>query len=67
LPHWRALRRYAERSTAAGKGNRALQLTRAERKRLQGALAYIEKHCGQALLKEMSPWRAAILKLTADL
>ena len=47
LPHWRALRSYAEASIAAKKDKRPLQLTSAETRRLRAALAYVERNRGR--------------------
>ena len=67
LPHWRSLRNYAEASIAAKKDNRALQLTPAETRRLQAAFAYVERNRGRRWMKELAPWRAAMLKLISGL
>jgi len=67
LPHWRALRSYAEASIAAKKDNRLLQITPAEKRRLQAVFAYIERNRGQRWVKEIAPWRAAIWKLITGL
>ncbi|HWH76253.1 MAG TPA: hypothetical protein VNT76_02735, partial [Candidatus Binatus sp.] len=67
IPHWRALRSYAEASIAAKKAKRPLQLTPAETRRLQAALAYIERNRGRRWVKELAPWRATMLKLIASL
>ena len=67
LPHWRALRSYAEANIAAKTHKRALQLTPAETRRLQAAVAYIEQNRGQRWAKEFGPWRATILKLISGL
>jgi hyaluronoglucosaminidase len=63
LPHWRALRSYAEASIAAKKDNRPLQLTPAETRQLRAAFAYVERNRGRRWVKELAPWRAAMLKL----
>ena len=63
LAHWRALRSYAEASLAAKRAKRALQLTSTETRRLRAALAYIERNRARSWVKELSPWRAAILQL----
>jgi hypothetical protein len=67
LPHWRALRSYAEASIDAKKDNRALQLTSAEKRRLRAAFAYVERNRGRRWVKELAPWRAAMLKLISGL
>jgi hypothetical protein len=67
LPHWHALRSYAEASIAAKKDQRPLRLTLAETRRLQAALAYIERNRSQRWSKELTPWRAAIAKLISGL
>ncbi|HSK29771.1 MAG TPA: beta-N-acetylglucosaminidase domain-containing protein, partial [Candidatus Limnocylindria bacterium] len=67
LPHWRALRSYAEASIAAKKAKRALQLTPAETRRLQAANAYLESNRGRLWSRELAPWRTTILKLISDL
>ena len=67
LPHWRALRSYAEASIAAKKDERALQLTPTETRRLRAALAYVERNRGRRWVKELAPWRAAIAKLISGL
>ena len=67
LPHWRALRTYAEASIAAKKAKRPLQLTSAETRRLRAAFAYVERNRAQRWVKELAPWRARILKLTSGL
>lgn len=67
LPHWRALRSYAEASIAAKKAKRTLQLTPTEKRRLQAALAYVEQNCSGRWVKELTPWRAAIAKLLSGL
>jgi hyaluronoglucosaminidase len=56
LPHWRALRSYAEASVAAKKDELALQLTPAETRRLQAAFAYVERSRGRRWAKELAPW-----------
>jgi hyaluronoglucosaminidase len=63
LPHWRALRSYAEARSAAKRDKRELQLTPAETRRLRAALAYVERNRGRRWVKELAPWRAAMLKL----
>jgi hyaluronoglucosaminidase len=67
LPHWRALRNYAEASIAAKKNHRPLQLTPAETRRLQAAFVYVERNRGRRWVKELAPWRAATLKLLSGL
>jgi hyaluronoglucosaminidase len=67
LPHWRALRSYAEASIAAKKTKLPLQLSRAEKSRLQAARVYVEKHRAQRWAKELEPWRVAITKFLAYL
>ena len=67
LPHWRALRSYAEASIAAKKATHPLQLTPAEMRRLRAACAYAQRNRGQRWVQELAPWRAAITKLLADL
>ena len=67
LPHWRALRSYAEASIAAKKDKRPLQLTPAETRRLQVAFAYVERNRGRRWVKELAPWRAAIAELISGL
>jgi hyaluronoglucosaminidase len=65
IPHWRALRNFAEASIAAKRAKRALRHTPVERRRLQAALTYIERNRGRHWAKELAPWRAAMLKLIA--
>ena len=67
LPHWRALRNNAAASIAAKKDKRALQLTPTEMRRLQEALAYLERNWGRPWVKELAPWRPAMLKLLSSL
>jgi hypothetical protein len=67
LPHWRTLRNYAEASIAAKTNKLPLRLTSAQTRRLKVTLAYIERHRGRHWAKELAPWRAAMLKLIADL
>jgi hyaluronoglucosaminidase len=67
LPHWRALRSYAEASLAAKKAKRPLQLTPTERRRLQAACVYVERNRGQRWVKELAPWTKAIAKLISGL
>jgi len=67
LPHWRALRSYAEASIAARKDKPAPQLTPAERRRLQAAFAYVERNRGRRWAKEFAPWRATMSKLISAL
>jgi hyaluronoglucosaminidase len=67
LPHWRALRSYAEARIAAKKDKRALQLTPAETRRLRAALAYVDRNRGRRWVKELAPWRAAVSKLISGL
>jgi hypothetical protein len=67
LPHWRALRSYAEASIAAKKHKRALQLTPAETRRLRAACAYVQRNRGRPWVKELAPWRAAMLKVISGL
>jgi hypothetical protein len=66
MPHWRALRNYAEASSAAKRAKRALRHTPIERRRLQAALAYIEGNRGRHWAKELAPWRDAMLKLISS-
>ena len=67
LPHWRALRSYAEARTAAKKAKRPLQLRSAETRRLQAAFTYLVRNRRRAWVKELAPWHAAIAKLVAGL
>ena len=67
LPHWHTLRSYADASIAAKKDKRALQLTTAEARRLQAALAYIERNRGRRWAKELAPWRAPMLNFISGL
>jgi hyaluronoglucosaminidase len=67
LPHWQALRGYAEASIAAKNDKRALQLTPAETRRLRAASIYVERNRGRRWVKELAPWRAAMLKLISGL
>jgi hyaluronoglucosaminidase len=67
LPHWRALRSYAEASIAAKKTKRPPRLSRSEKRRLRAACTYVEEHRGQRWVKELEPWHRAISKLIADL
>jgi hypothetical protein len=67
IPHWQALRHYAEASIQAKKNQRPLQLTASERRRLKAALAYVERRRTYRWAQELAPWRRAIAKLIADL
>ena len=67
LPHWRALRSYAEASIAAKKVKHPLQLTPAETRRLHAAFAYVERNRGRRWVKELAPWTKAIAQLVAGL
>ncbi len=67
LPHWRALRSYAEARIAAKKHKQPLRLTTTEMRRLQTALNYIEQYRAQRWSKELAPWTAAIAPLVAGL
>jgi hyaluronoglucosaminidase len=67
LPHWHALRSYAEASMAAKKRKRPLRMTPAETRRLRAAFAYVERNRSQRWSKELTPWRAAIAKLISGL
>jgi hyaluronoglucosaminidase len=67
LPHWRALRSFAEASIVAKKNKRLLRLSRVQKNRLQAAHTYFEEHRGRRWAKELKPWTAAITKLIADL
>ena len=67
LPHWRALRVYAEAIRIAKRTTRPLQLTSTGTRRLKAALAYIEHNRSRRWVKELAPWRAAMAKLIADL
>ena len=67
LPHWRALRSYAETSIAAKAAKRPLQPSPAETRRLRAAWAYVERNRGRRWVKELAPWRSAVLKLIAGL
>jgi hyaluronoglucosaminidase len=62
LPHWRALRSYAEASITAKKDKCAPQFTPSETRRLRAAFAYIERNRARRWVKEFAPWRAAMLK-----
>ena len=67
LPHWRALRSYADASIAAKYDKRPLRLTSAEGRRLNAALAYVERNHARRWTKELAPWRPAIAKLISGL
>ena len=67
LPHWRALRSYAEASIAAKKDKRLLQITPTETRQLQALFFYIERNRGRRWARELAPWRPAISKLIAGL
>ncbi len=67
LPHWRALGSYAEASIAAKKAKQPLRLTASEKRRLQTALAYVDRHRAQRWAKELVPWRPAIAQLLSGL
>ena len=67
LSHWRAFRDYSEASMAAKKRKRPLRMTPAETRRLQAAFAYVERNRGRRWVKELAPWRAAMLKLISGL
>jgi hyaluronoglucosaminidase len=67
LPHWRALRGYAEASIAVKKSQRNALIDPTGERRLQAALAYIEKNRARAWARELKPWRMEILKLTANM
>jgi len=63
LPHWRALRHFAEVSTKAKKLKRALHSPPAEIRRLRSALAYIHAHKRSKWAKELAPWTKQIQSL----
>ena len=67
LPHWRALRSYAEASMTAKKRKHPLRITAAETRRLQAVLAYVERNRGRRWVKELAPWTKAIGQLAAGL
>jgi len=67
LPHWRALRSYAEASIAAKKDKCPLRLTTAETRRLRAPYAYVERNRGRRWMKELAPWRAAMAELIKGL
>ena len=67
LPHWQALLSYAEASIASKKAHRPLQLTSAETRRLEAAMAYVERNRRRHWARELTPWRPAIAKLIAGL
>jgi hyaluronoglucosaminidase len=67
LSHWRAFRDYSEASMAAKKRKRPLRMTPAETRRLQAALAYVQRNRGQRWVKELAPWTKAIARLVAGL
>jgi hyaluronoglucosaminidase len=60
LPHWRAIRRFAEASRAAKASKQTLQLRQRESRLLAAALAYIDAHKRSKWTKELEPWSAAI-------
>jgi hyaluronoglucosaminidase len=60
LPHWRAIRRFAEASRPAKASTRESQLTRRESPRLAAALGYIDTHRREKWAKELAPWSTAI-------
>jgi hyaluronoglucosaminidase len=63
LPHWRAIRRFAEASMRANKLKRALPFEPAEIRRLRSALAYIHEiheHSRAKWLHELAPWTEQI-------
>lgn len=66
LPHWRALRNYAEASVEAKKNKRLQPLTPLQKRHLRDALAYVVRNRGQRWTKELLPWRERILKLASD-
>ena len=67
IPHWRALRHYAEATIAAKTHKRPLHVTPAETLRLQAAWAYAQRNRGQRWAKELAPWRTAIAKVISGL
>jgi len=67
LSHWRAFRDYSEASMAAKKRKHPLRMTPAETRRLQAALAYVQRNRGQRWVKELAPWTKAIAQLVAGL
>lgn len=67
LPHWRALRSYTEASIAAKHRKVELRLSPDAKRRLRSTLAYLERNRQRRWVRELAPWRAAILKLTSDM
>ena len=63
MPHWRAIRNFAEASTKAKQLKRHLSIDPGELRRLKLALAYIHAHGKSKWAKEMTPWRKQIESL----
>jgi hyaluronoglucosaminidase len=60
LPHWRAIRRFAEASAGDRAAARTSLLTRNESLALAAALDYVDAHRRKKWAKEIAPWGAAI-------
>ena len=64
MPHWRAIRKFADVSLQAKKRKRPLRMTAAEMLRLKNAVAYIHSHGKNKWAKDLAPWTEQMEKLT---
>ncbi len=60
LVHWRAMRNFGEKCRRAKQSKRKPRWTRRERKALQSASAYIEKHRKEKWAREIKAWHEAM-------
>lgn len=63
LPHWRAIRNFAEAGMTAKKREHQLLVDAEELRRLKSALAYIHAHGKTKWAKELTPWTKQIEEL----
>jgi hyaluronoglucosaminidase len=64
MPHWQAIRKFAEASMEAKKLKRPLRMTPAKLRQLMSALTYIHSNDKTKWAKELTPWTKQIEELT---
>lgn len=66
LPHWRAIRRFCEKSTRAKRMKKAPLWARAERAALAAACSYAQAHKNEKWAREMKPWTEGMKRAAAE-
>lgn len=64
MPHWQAIRKFAEASMEAKKLKRRLRLAPNDARQLNSALVYIQAHKRKKWTKELAPWTKQIESLS---